>query len=241
MEENKQITIQIKSIFGEVLFEYTKLNNTFKDTLEVAVKSNADLSNANLSNADLSNANLSNADLRYADLRYANLSNANLSNVHLSSADLSSANLSNADLSNANLRYADLRYADLRYADLRYANLSDANLSNAEKIRKGVIIDKPVRVFKKCIKNNIVELELLKGSIVFSINNKKCRTNKAKVISINGKCEKHLKCCSSYNYKFIYEVGKMVEVKDFDLMYNVECSSGIHFFWTKEEAEDYDL
>ena len=52
-------------------------------------------------------------------------------------------------------------------------------------------------------------------------------------------CKKGLKCCSSYDDKFIYEVGKIVEVKDFDLMYNVECSSGIHFFWTKEEAEDY--
>ena len=171
MEENKQITIQIKSIFGEILFEYTKLNNTVKDTLEVAVKSNANLSNANLSKA----------------------------------------------------------------------NLSNANLDEKEKLRKGVIIDNPVRVFKKCIGNNIVELELLKGSIVFSINNKKCRTNKAKVISINGMCEKGLKCYSSYNNKFIYEVGKTVEVKDFDLMYNVECSSGIHFFWTKEEAEDYRL
>ena len=196
MEENKQITIQIKSIFGKVLFEYTKLNNTFKDTLEVAVNSNA--------------------YLRYADL-------------------------SNADLSNADLRYVNLSNADLYNANLRYANLSNADLSETEKIRKGVIIDKPVRVFKKCIKNNIVELELLKGSIVFSINNKKCRTNKAKVISINGKCEKGLKCRSSYNYKFIYEVGKTLEVKDFDLMYNVECSSGIHFFWTKEEAEDYHL
>ena len=196
MKENKQITIQIKSIFGKVLFEYTKLNNILKDTLEVAVKNNADLRYANLSNADLSNANLRNADLFNADL-------------------------SNADLSNA--------------------NLSNADLSDTEKIRKGVIIDKPVRVFKKCIKDNIVELELLKGSIVFSINNKKCRTNKAKVISINGVCEKGLKCCSSYDRKFIYEVGKTVEVKDFDLMYNVECSSGIHFFWTKEEAEDYFL
>ena len=52
-------------------------------------------------------------------------------------------------------------------------------------------------------------------------------------------CEKGLKCCSSYNDKFIYEVGKTVEVKDFDLMYNIECGSGIHFFWTKEEAEQY--
>ena len=188
MKENKQITIQIKSIFRKVLFEYTKLNNILKDTLEVAVKNNA--------------------DLRYADLRYANLSNANLSNANLSNADLRYANLSNADLRYANLSNADLRYADLRYADL----------DEKEKLRKGVIIDKPVRVFKKCIKNNIVELELLKGSIVFSINNKKCRTNKAKVISINGVGEKGLKCCSSYNDKFIYEVDKTVEVKDFDLM-----------------------
>ena len=221
MKKNKQITIQIKSIIGSVLFEYTELNNTVKDTLEVAVKSNANLKYADLSNADLSNANL-----KYADL--------------------SNANLSNANLFNANLRYADLYAANLKYADLSNANLSNANLRYAilnekEKLRKGVIIDKPVRVFKKCIKNTIVELELLKGSIVFSINNKKCRTNKAKVISINGECEKGLKCCSSYNHKFIYEVGKTVEVKDFDLMYNVECSSGIHFFWTKEEAEDYGL
>ena len=227
MKENKQITIQIKSRFGGILlFEYTKLNNTFKDTLEVAVKNNANLSKANLSNADL---------------RYANLSNANLSNADLFNANLSKANLSNADLRYANLSNADLFNANLSNVDLSNANLSNADLPESEKIRKGVIIDKPVRVFKKCIKNNIVELELLKGSIVFSINNKKCRTNKAKVISINGMCEKGLKCSSVYDRNFIYEVGKTVEVKDFDLMYNVECSSGIHFFWTKEEAEDYKL
>ena len=226
MKKNKQITIQIKSIFEEILFEYTKLNNTAKDTLEIAVKSNANLKYADLRYTNLSNADLYNANLRYADLFDADLSNANLRYANLSKANLGYAGLSNADLSNA---------------DLSNVNLSNTDLSNAEKIRKGVIIDKPVRVFKKCIKNTIVELELLKGSIVFSINNKKCRTNKAKVISINGKCEKGLKCCSSYNNKFIYEVGKTVEVKDFDLMYNVECSSGIHFFWTKEEAEDYVL
>ena len=226
MEENKQITIQIKSIFGAVLFEYTKLNNTVKDTLEVAVKSNADLSNANLYNADL---------------RCANLYSAHLYNANLFNADLRCANLSNTDLRCANLSDADLSNANLSNANLSKANLSNANLDEKEKLRKGVIIDKSVRVFKKCIENNIVELELLKGSIVFSINNKKCRTNKAKVISINGMCEKGLKCRSSFDNKFIYKVGKTVEVKDFDLMYNVECSSGIHFFWTKEEAEDYSL
>ena len=31
------------------------------------------------------------------------------------------------------------------------------------------------------------------------------------------------------------------EIDDFNLMYNVECSSGIHFFRTRGEAEKYEL
>ena len=89
------IKIQIKSIFGKVLFEYEKENNTIKETVEKAIKENADLSYADLSSADLSSANLRSANLRSADLR---------------SADLSSANLSSADLSSANL---DKRYISI--------------------------------------------------------------------------------------------------------------------------------
>ena len=204
----KKVKIQIKSIFGDVLFEYEKENNTLKDTLEKAIKSDANLRWANLSGADLSDA------------------------------DLSRANLSGADLSDANLRWANLRWADLSGADLRWADLSEADLSDKEKIRKGKIMKKKATVYKKC-RNKIVELELQKGSIVFSINNNKCRTNKAKVISIDGESDKGITIASDYDSSFIYEVGKMVEIEDFDLMYNVECSTGIHFFWTKEEVEEY--
>ena len=124
----KMIKIEIKNRFtGSVLFEYSKENNTIKETLLQALKENADLRYADLSNADLSNADLSNAYLR----------NAYLSNADLSNADLSNAYLRNADLSNADLRYADLRYADLSNADLsnaylRNAYLIYADLSNAK-------------------------------------------------------------------------------------------------------------
>jgi len=70
--------IEIKSIFGNVIFEFTKENNTFRDTVLEAVKQKADLSSADLSSANLSYANLSSADLSYADLSYADLSSANL-------------------------------------------------------------------------------------------------------------------------------------------------------------------
>ena len=45
--------IEIESIFGDILFEFEKKNNTIKDTLVEAVKRGADLCGANLGGADL--------------------------------------------------------------------------------------------------------------------------------------------------------------------------------------------
>ena len=72
--------------------------------------------------------------------------------------------------------------------------------------------------------------------LFFSINNKKCRTNKAKVVEIsNGKKIAY----SDYDNSFTYELDKKIEIEDFDLRHNVECASGIHFFRTRKEAEKY--
>ena len=83
--------IQIKTFGGSLLFEYKSENNSLKNTIEKAVKSDAylsgaDLSYAYLSGADLRDADLSGADLRDADLRDADLSGADLSGAYLSGA-----------------------------------------------------------------------------------------------------------------------------------------------------------
>ena len=49
-----KIKIDIKSIFGEVLFPFEKENNTIKDTLEEANLRGANLEGANLEGADYS-------------------------------------------------------------------------------------------------------------------------------------------------------------------------------------------
>jgi len=110
--------IEIKSIFGELIFEYDCENNTIKKTVEKAIKEKIPLYSADLRSADLRSANLSSADLRLADL-----SSANLRSADLRSADLRSANLSSADL-----RLADLSSANLSSANLYSANLYSANL-----------------------------------------------------------------------------------------------------------------
>ena len=59
--------LQIKSIFGSLLFEYECEENSIKKTLEKAIKENADLSSADLRYANLRSADLSSANLRYAE------------------------------------------------------------------------------------------------------------------------------------------------------------------------------
>jgi hypothetical protein len=83
--------IEIKSIFGDLLFTYEAENATIKDAVEKAIKEKADLSLADLSSANLRSANLSSANLRWADLSLADLSWADLSSADLRSANLSSA------------------------------------------------------------------------------------------------------------------------------------------------------
>ena len=88
-KEEKVVGIAIKSMLGNVIFQSTK--KTYKEAVEEAVKSNANLRNINLSYANLS----------YANLSYANLSGADLSDAKLSYANLSYANLRGAELQNA--------------------------------------------------------------------------------------------------------------------------------------------
>ena len=95
--------IEIKSIFGNVLFEFEKENNSIKDTLIEAVKRGANLRDAYLGGANLRGADLGGANLRDAYLRGADLGGADLRGANLGGADLRGANLGGANLRGANL------------------------------------------------------------------------------------------------------------------------------------------
>jgi hypothetical protein len=125
------VKIEIKSIFGKVLFTYEKENATIKDAVEKAIKENISLNYANLRSANLESADLRSANLESADLESANLESANLRSANLESADLRSANLRLANLESANLESANLESANLESANLESANLESANLESA--------------------------------------------------------------------------------------------------------------
>ena len=161
---------------------------------------------------------------------------ADLRGTDLCGADLSRADLSRADLSGANLIGADLKRADLKGADLSEAHINWP----IECPEKGSFIG-----FKKArteISNYIVELEIQADSERCSATSRKCRCSKAKVISItnlDGSQADIKEVVSSYDKTFKYKIGEIVEVANFDPNRWNECSTGIHFFITRQEAVDY--
>ena len=224
MRQPKDIIIQGKTL-KQILIDHEHWTNKDCDGWENM--------RANLRGAGLRGADLSYAGLRDANLRYAGLSDANLRGADLCDADLRGADLSYADLRGADLSYAGLRDANLSYADLRGADLYNAK-GNLIDYRKGKILTEEIIGYKKCRNNVIVTLKIPRGATVFSINGNKCRTNKAKVIVIDGADRAY----STHKY-MTYYVGDEFSIYDFNCEYNVECGEGIHFFTTREEAENY--
>ena len=164
---------------------------------------------------------------------------ADLSGADLSRADLSWANLSRADLSGA-----DLSGANLSWANLSWANLSGANLSGAKNIPfiPYACPDFGAFIGYKKAQGLIVELEILSDAKRVSATGRKCRCDKAKVLSIqniDGTPSIFTSVASDRDSKFIYKVGEIVTVDDFDENRWNECSTGIHFFINRQEAVNY--
>ena len=198
----------------------------------------ANLYGANLGGATLYGANLGVANLDGANLEGTDLYRANLDGANLYGANLEGANLYRAKLEGTNLERANLYRAKLKGTNLEGANLYRAKLEDKEKFRLGQILKEPITGYKKTREGVVITATIPAGAIVFCINGSKCRTNKARIIDMGGQNEV---LHSTYDYKFEYRLFQDIEINDFNLMYNVECENGFHFFRTRKEAEKYNI
>ena len=182
----------------------------------------ADLSGAYLRGADLRNANLRGADLRKAYLIKADLSGADLSGTDLNGAYLSGANLSGAYLSGANLR--NVKYNE-RTAFLALACPEEGDF-----------------IAWKKVNNVIVKLKVPAEAKRSSATTRKCRCDFAEVLAlqnIDGTPYNDDKVVNNNYVETIYKVGEIVHPDSWDDNRWNECSHGIHFFMTRDEAVRY--
>ena len=203
------IKIQIKSIWGEVLFEYEKENNTLKDTLEEAVKHRANLYGANLYGANLNGANLNRANLNRASLDGANLNGANLYRASLDGASLNGASLDGA----TNIPFVP------------YACPSDGSFIGWKKVDNCLVMLEIPEDARRCSCTS-QKCRCDKAKVLGITN---LDTNES-VSEIKN---------TSYSPAVTYVVGEMVYPDSFDENRWNECSHGIHFFINKQNAVDY--
>ena len=218
--------------------------------------SNANMSGANLSYAIMDGADLSGANMRYSRFIYASLANADMSMSDLQGAIFTAANLRGANLTCSYMSCADLRSANLEGANLTNADLKDANINHVDltgvdltnvKNLPDISMSCPATGsfigWKRADNNFIVKLEIPEDAKRSSaIGSRKCRCNKAKVLSIenlDGTPAEVTSVRSRYETEFIYTLGETVEEELFDENRFRECSTGIHFFMTREEAVKY--
>lgn len=224
-------TIEIKRWDnGNVIFSYTDICNTSKNTLLLAIKQGIDLSYADLSNYDLFAVNMSNINLTDAKLIGADLCYANLIGANLTGTDLSHAYINNN-------------------TKITHEQLINAKGINNQCPKEGSFIG-----WKKCFSLNddlddvdvdeefIVKLEIPADAKRSSSTGIKCRCSKAKVLEIqylDGTPINLDYVYSYFNIGFRYKVGEIVESDSFDDRYWIECSNGIHFFMNRDDATDY--
>ena len=157
-------------------------------------------------------------------------------------ANLKWADLRGADLSGANLSGANLSGANLSGAYLSGANLSDISYNENTAFYAMVCPGKGSFIGYKKARGKIIELMITENAKRSSSTTRKCRCSEAVVLSItniDGTNFDGEKVVSDYDEEFVYEVGKTVSVDNFDENRWDDCSTGIHFFLTRDEAVRY--
>jgi len=158
-------------------------------------------------------------------------------------ADFRDADFTGADFTGADFTGADFTGADFRGADLTGADLTGADLNERTAFllpqcpSEGAFI-----AWKKC-NNHIIKLQITENAKRSSATSLKCRCSEALVLDIQtkeGSSSNIQRIQSDRDSEFIYEIGKISSVSDFDNNRWNECSTGIHFFISRQMAVKYN-
>lgn len=173
----------------------------------------------------------------YYDYRFndCNFSYTIFVRCNFSNAGFVGCNFHNARFSNCDFRGAGL-YDDCNFRDALFDNIETNEFT-----RMGIPMTCPDTgsfIGWKAGRNYIIKLEIPEDAERSSSNSRKCRCSKAKVLEIQSLTDETILHDEDMSFRggLIYRVGEMVYPDEWDPNRWNECSHGIHFFLTKEEA-----
>lgn len=143
--------------------------------------------------------------------------NMDLTGTDLSNMEFELSSFQNTVLDHVNLENSSVENALFDGCSLHGANFTNANLKTAS--------------FRYC--------DLRESNIEGA--NPSCRCNKAKVLTIKSFDfkENYEEAWSLVDENFVYRRGQWVKVKDFNEDRWQDSTTGIHFWMTRQEAENY--
>ncbi len=173
-----------------------------------------------------------------ANLDGANLDGANLDGANLDGANLDGANLYEANLARANLTRANLTRANLTRANLDGANLYEVKNVTPESLAKFFQIPQEGEIIgwgkKSCV---LVKLRVPPAAKrTGNILNRKCRAEWVEVLEVQGAESATVE--NEYG-KCEYRAGQVTKPHDYCHDGFRDCRPGIHFFLTRQEAEEW--
>lgn len=135
---------------------------------------------------------------------------------------------------------AYLRGANLSDANLRGANLGDAKNAALVQAQTSICPDGDLIGWKRCRGSVIVKLRIPADAKRSNATGRKCRAEYAEVLEIlDNTGEPTEVAYSQHDEEFAYRVGETVRPDRFDEDRWNECAPGIHYFITREEAEEW--
>lgn len=208
-----------------------------------------------LRSATLWDTSFKGADMGMALMTGLELCDCILESANLTFADLTLTDLDNAVFKNANLKYARIEDADRSYwADFRGADVTGVEFSGCEICEEsfeGAIGFHPHMrcpeegsfiAWKKYREDRIVKLLIPENARRTGASTHSCRASEAVVMEIrnqeNESCEEAV---SLRDEEIVYRKGAKVYPKEaFDDHLLID-GSGIHFFLTRTEAEQFEF
>ena len=210
--------------------------------------SNLDLREICFQNIDLSGVNFSHSNLSCATFIRCKLDSVDLSHTDLSFCSVKGTILTNIDLTEANIFRSHFDIPDSTFTSNFTSNIKyhtvcpETGSFIGYKIARLCSAKHPFFDLKNsCLVKLEIPEDAKRLSSYFGYR-KKCRCDKAKVLEITSVSDPTVHydiAYSEYSPNFEYKVGEMVSEDDFDDNKEIECSFGIHFFMTKEDALDY--
>lgn len=254
-EHERWLNEQLKGGHELILINYdlSYLSIENRDLSEVQF-CDCDMSSMKVKNCKLLNTVFSFSDFEETLFECCDFLNTSFHRTNLVNSNFISCSLTNVDLVGANLSSAEIR--DCKLEDITtnpytsFYSLQCPEEGSFIGFKKANIVV-PDTLGDYTVTNMniwspqpvIIKLQITEDSLRSSATSRKCRCSKAKVLSIsylNGtECPEGTIAYSQYDFDFTYKVGDILEIKNFNEDRWKGCTTGIHFFITREEAVNY--